>query len=295
MKPGGEFGLEKLVHKPVPRDTVHATKTITYYGDGEMGLISLNTVASGMMRMAFAVITYDQLDGLQLRLELGLHTRSAFLEVTHEHSLLASITLTTHINPIMQRKSTRHRAFDPDPDAPERYCDMPNCTEHAGYRAPKDRTQLRQYFWFCLDHVRQYNARWDFYKGMTPGQIEAQLRADISWQRPSWKLGTRGGQSFDEEEVLDPLDILSSTRAKRAQSAKRRHQQAQEAAPPGLRDHLRALALDWPLTVDTLKTRYKELARKHHPDANAGDPAAEDRFKTVSVAYSAIRAHLISL
>ena len=195
----------------------------------------------------------------------------------------------------MQRKSTKHRAFDPDPDAPERYCDMPGCTEHAGYRAPKDRTQLRQYFWFCLDHVRQYNARWDFYKGMTPGQIESQLRADISWQRPSWKLGTRGGQHFDEEEVLDPLDILSSTRARRAQAAKQRHQQARDAAPPALRDHLRTLALDWPVTVEVLKQRYKELARKHHPDANAGDPAAEDRFKTVSVAYSAIRAHLVSL
>ncbi|CDG39342.1 hypothetical with DnaJ-like domain [Asaia bogorensis] len=203
--------------------------------------------------------------------------------------------LTTHINPIMQRKSTRHRAFDPDPDAPERYCDMPGCTEHAGYRAPKDRTQLRQYFWFCLEHVRQYNARWDFYKGMTPGQIEAQLRADISWQRPSWKLGTRGGQNFDEEEVLDPLDILSSTRARRAQAARQRHNAAREAAPPPLRDHLRALALDWPVTIEALKARYKELARKHHPDANAGDPAAEDRFKTVSVAYSTIRAHLISL
>ncbi|NVN44149.1 DnaJ domain-containing protein [Asaia siamensis] len=195
----------------------------------------------------------------------------------------------------MQRKSTKHRAFDPDPDAPERYCDMPGCTEHAGYRAPKDRTQLRQYFWFCLEHVRQYNARWDFYKGMTPGQIESQLRADISWQRPSWKLGTRGGQHFDEEEVLDPLDILSSTRAKRAQAAKQRHQQVRDAAPSALRDHLRALALDWPVTVDALKLRYKELARKHHPDANAGDPAAEDRFKVVSVAYSAIRAHLVSL
>lgn len=195
----------------------------------------------------------------------------------------------------MQRKSTRHRAFDPDPDAPERYCDMPGCTEHAGYRAPKDRTQLRQYFWFCLDHVRQYNARWDFYKGMTPGQIEAQLRADISWQRPSWKLGTRGSQNFDEEEVLDPLDILSSTRTRRAQAARQRHQHNREAAPPPLRDHLRALSLDWPVTIEALKTRYKELARKHHPDANAGDPAAEDQFKTVSVAYSTIRAHLINL
>lgn len=195
----------------------------------------------------------------------------------------------------MRRKSTRHRAFDPDPDAPERYCDWPDCTNQAGYRAPKDRTQLRQYFWFCLEHVREYNARWDFYKGMTPGQIEAQLRADVSWQRPSWKLGTRGGQDFNEEEILDPLDLLNATRARRAQAARQRSKREAEAAPPGLRDHLRTLSLDWPLTLDLLKTRYRELARKHHPDTNAGDREAEDRFKTVNVAYATIRAHLSSL
>lgn len=290
-----EFRLKKGVDHTMTCNTAHRVETVAHDRHGKMRLVAFYPVSPGMMGMALAVIAYRQFHRLQLFLQALRHARRARLEFGHVHSLLASACHTTHINPIMQRKSTRHRAFDPDPDAPERYCDMPGCTEHAGYRAPKDRTQLRQYFWFCLDHVRQYNARWDFYKGMTPGQIEAQLRADISWQRPSWKLGTRGGQSFDEEEVLDPLDILSSTRTRRAEAARQRAHHSREAAPPALRDHLRALALDWPVTIDALKTRYKALARKYHPDANAGDPASEDRFKTVSVAYSTIRAHLVSL
>ncbi|WP_029604525.1 J domain-containing protein [Kozakia baliensis] len=195
---------------------------------------------------------------------------------------------------MMQRKSTRHRAFDPDPNAPNVCCDMPGCTERAGYRAPKSRDSLSQYFWFCLMHVREYNAKWDYYKGMTPGQIEAHLRADVSWQRPSWKLGERGGKTFDEEEVLDPLDILGAGRARRAQAARERESQRRHSkyAPEPLRQPLSTLGLEWPVSMDDLKTRYKNLARQHHPDANGGDPASEERFKAVNVAYTVVRAHL---
>lgn len=196
-----------------------------------------------------------------------------------------------HIKPIMQRKSTRHRAFDPDPEAPQTYCDMPGCTANAGYRAPRSRDTLRSYFWFCLEHVRQYNANWDFYKGMTPGQIENHLRADVSWQRPSWKLGTRGGQVFNEEEVLDPLDLLGAERRKRAER-RRSRPQARSATPDVLRTPLSTLGLDWPVAMEELKARYKSLARQHHPDANGGDSAAEERFKAVVAAYTIVRVHL---
>ncbi|MBS1089014.1 J domain-containing protein [Gluconobacter wancherniae] len=201
----------------------------------------------------------------------------------------------------MQRKSTRHRAFDPDPDAPDRCCDHPGCSEPAGYRAPKGRDSLNNYFWFCLDHVREYNSRWDYYRGMTPGQIEAHLRADVSWQRPSWKLGTAsaGGKAeFNEDDILDPLDILGATRRSRAQQARNaRDRKASVEAerartvPEPLRQPLATLDLTWPVSFDDVKTRYRNLARRHHPDTNIGDQGAEERFKTISTAYAVLRTH----
>ncbi|MEE8659566.1 hypothetical protein DOFOFD_11190 [Acetobacteraceae bacterium EV16P] len=124
--------------------------------------------------------------------------------------------MTSHIDAMTKRRQTRHRAFDPDPDAPGRMCDMPGCTANAGYRAPKSRQTLREYYWFCLDHVREYNAKWDFYKGMTPIQIETHLQSDSSWQRPSWKLGSLGKPSKFEERLRDPLGLLSRARHARA-------------------------------------------------------------------------------
>ena len=52
------------------------------------------------------------------------------------------------------------------------------------------------------------------------------------------------------------------------------------------------LGLDWPVTMDVLKSRYKELAKRHHPDANGGDRASEERLKTINLAYAAVRLRL---
>jgi hypothetical protein len=183
----------------------------------------------------------------------------------------------------MTRRFARTRAYAPDPAAPGRHCDMPGCELAGGYRAPKSRFALNEYFWFCLDHVRAYNASWDFYKGMSPGQIEAQLRADTSWQRPTWPLGHNGAAGhLDEEALRDPLHILATGRA-----APPRRPQLE--TPPELREPLAALGLEWPLSLETLKSRYKELAKRHHPDANNGDRAAEERIKTINLAYAALR------
>ncbi len=186
----------------------------------------------------------------------------------------------------MTRRFTRTRAYAPDPAAPGHHCDMPGCKLAAGYRAPKSRFELNEYFWFCLEHVRAYNAAWDFYKGMSPGQIEAQLRADTSWQRPTWPLGRNGATGqFDEDALRDPLHILATGRA----GPPRR---PPLEAPPELREPLATLGLAWPLTLDTLKSRYKELAKRHHPDANNGDRAAEERIKVINIAYAALRGRL---
>jgi len=185
----------------------------------------------------------------------------------------------------MTRSTSRPRAYAPDPAAPGHSCDFVGCPNAGAYRAPKSRTELNQYFWFCLDHVRAYNAAWDFYKGMTPGQIEAQLRADTAWQRPTWPLGHLGGH-IDEQMLRDPNHVLN------AGFNARRATPAADVVPTELREPMATLGLDWPITLDALKARYKELAKRHHPDANGGDVASEEKLKNINLAYAAIRVRL---
>ena len=65
--------------------------------------------------------------------------------------------------------------------------------------------------------------------------------------------------------------------------------------PPELREPLATLGLSWPTTLDAVKARYKELAKRHHPDANGGDRAAEERLKTINLAYAAVRSRLSAM
>jgi hypothetical protein len=187
----------------------------------------------------------------------------------------------------MKTRKPRARAYDPDPAAPAgQPCEMPGCFEPGGYRAPKSREDLREYWWFCLDHVRHYNAGWDFYRGMTPGQIEAQIRSDIIGHRPTWPLGSLGGPVLEDERLLDPLGLLSGGKLGRKRG------EPTNQPPPELREALSHLQLGWPLTIEELKSRYKQLAKKWHPDANGGDRENEDRFKTISAAYATLRRKL---
>jgi len=184
----------------------------------------------------------------------------------------------------MKPRTSRARAFAPDPDAPGRGCDVPGCEAAAEYRAPRSRRALREWRWFCLEHVRAYNAAWDYYRGMSPGEIEAELRSDLSWQRPTWPLGRLGAADWRRSAgIEDPLAELAGSVRKGRRA---------NGVPADLKEHLAALGLGWPLTLEMLKARYKELAKRHHPDANGGDARAEERFKTINLAYTTLRTRL---
>jgi hypothetical protein len=57
-----------------------------------------------------------------------------------------------------------------------RACDVPGCAADGCFRAPRARDRLNDYWWFCLDHVREYKSRWDYYAGMSESDIERELR-----------------------------------------------------------------------------------------------------------------------
>ncbi|MGK4422195.1 hypothetical protein ACSLVQ_28490, partial [Klebsiella pneumoniae] len=53
------------------------------------------------------------------------------------------------------------------------------------------RDHLDQYYWFCLEHVRDYNRQWDYFAGMSSADIESHLRQATVWERPTWPLGAK--------------------------------------------------------------------------------------------------------
>jgi hypothetical protein len=155
---------------------------------------------------------------------------------------------------------------------------MAGCAEAGTYRAPKSPSNLREFRWFCLGHVREYNAAWDYYKGMSPEEVEANLRADTMWQRPTWPLGRLGHAVRMDQVLEDELNLTFGTRPK----------PPSPKLPAELHEALGILGLAWPVSLPAVKARYKKLAKRHHPDANNGDKKSEEMFKTINLAYTTL-------
>ena len=167
-----------------------------------------------------------------------------------------------------------------------RLCDRPGCTEEGLYRAPRSRDALNSYYWFCLEHVREYNAAWDYFKDLDEDSIEAIRRRDAVWQRPSWPFAGRTKEAGADPngQFRDDFGLFGEESEAAAQRGGRFPPNSKQAKA------LAVLNLDPDASFEDVKARYKTLAKELHPDRNGGDLQAEERLKIINLAYSDLKA-----
>ena len=167
----------------------------------------------------------------------------------------------------------------PDDDNPThtRQCASEGCIQEGVYRAPKSRDALRDYIWFCLDHVRAYNRSWNYYEGLQGAALEAEIRRATTWERPSWKFATGqpSEQAFDDVMELFDFEKRDGTKATRQLTKEERQA-------------WRVMQLEPVNDIEVVKRQYKQLAKQNHPDKNRGDADAEERLKDINLAYALI-------
>ncbi|WP_026605959.1 J domain-containing protein [Methylocapsa acidiphila] len=169
-------------------------------------------------------------------------------------------------------------------------CDHPACTEPGEFRAPMGRLREGQYFCFCLDHVREYNASYNYFNGMTPEAVALYQRDAVIGHRPTWSMGVkRGDKNFREEgdEGAVSGDAFGTVRAK-----SRRNSCVEPKKPRYGLAALKALdqlGLDDTADAAAIKARFKDLVKRLHPDANSGDRTNEDRLREIIRAYNFLK------
>src|SRR5262252_2652258 len=100
-------------------------------------------------------------------------------------------------------------AADPVPRGRTQACEWPGCTHAGTHRAPKGRMREREYWQFCLDHVREYNQSYNYFAGMSEEAVARYQKDAVTGHRPTWKMGLNGGadQRFNAAPT-DPFDVL---------------------------------------------------------------------------------------
>ncbi|QKV20144.1 J domain-containing protein [Oricola thermophila] len=170
-------------------------------------------------------------------------------------------------------------------------CQWNGCDKPGTHKAPAGRDREGQYLHFCLDHVREYNKNYNYFSGLSDDEIAKFQKDAVVGNRPTWKMGT----ARVEDAAAAP--IFSDLRSGSARSMRMRDPNWRPDAyvrpvrklKPLEAKAMSTLGLKATATAEDIKTQYKALVKKHHPDANGGDRGSEERFREVVQAYQLLK------
>lgn len=166
-----------------------------------------------------------------------------------------------------------------------RVCDHEGCDKAGKFRAPKAPDVLDDYFWFCEQHVREYNLKWNFFNGTTEAEINAQQSKDKVWERTTKPLGDPEARAWARLGIEDPHQVLgknSTQNPGRAKSGGRK-------LPPTEKRAIEILDAGSAQTKAEVRKAYKALIKVLHPDMNGGDRSQEEQLQEVVWAWDQIK------
>jgi hypothetical protein len=176
-------------------------------------------------------------------------------------------------------------------------CEWAGCQNKGAHRAPKGRENQREYWHFCLDHVREYNQNYNFFSGMNADAVARYQKDALTGHRPTWKMGAntagkKGKRAAEDiEGAADPFSMFSELNGRgrwrpgpgfEAKVETRKVMNAERKA-------LQVMGLGPDATLESVKAKYKALVKQHHPDANGGDRSTEDRLIEIIKAYNYLK------
>ena len=166
-------------------------------------------------------------------------------------------------------------------------CAVPGCREPGEFKAPLQPANFDgpgSWRFLCLEHVREHNARYNFFDGMSAEEISEAQSPLSGWDRSSRTFAANGADPPPAwSDFADPLDAISGRfRHVREKGAPSRFDKAERRA-------LSVLGLGENADRHALRQNYSTLVRRYHPDKNGGDRSHEARLREVIEAYQLLR------
>jgi len=161
-----------------------------------------------------------------------------------------------------------------------KYCEWKNCNHKGIYRAPKNRENLREFRWFCLEHIREYNKKWNYFSGLSQEEIEKELKADFTWHLPTWPMN--GKNIYD---LNDELKILKNDKIYKRNNKDNKNKDIKNS---NINASFEKLNLTLDSSLQDIKRQYKVLVKKYHPDANKNNIKSNNKLIEINEAYKII-------
>ena len=182
--------------------------------------------------------------------------------------------------------ATKHTRMHGKVEGATGRCAVPGCTCVGEYRAPIQPGNFDgpgEYRLLCLDHVREHNARYNYFAGMSPDEISEAQGPLAGWDRPSRKFAANGADPPPRwSDFSDPLDAIATRFGRMRDGQTSRFSKAERQA-------LSVLGLGEDADRHAVRKRYSQLVRRYHPDRNGGDRSHEARLGAVIEAYQLLR------
>ena len=163
-----------------------------------------------------------------------------------------------------------------------RLCAHEGCQEAGQFRAPKSRDTKDDYYWFCKEHVREYNLKWNFFDGATEAELAKQAESDERPTTPFRK--TVEEQAWARLGIEDAHQVLGGNATRNPGRGV-----VGRKLPPTERKALDILEGrdDWDKA--TIRKAYKSLIKVLHPDINGGDRSQEEQLSEVVWAWDQLK------
>ncbi len=179
-----------------------------------------------------------------------------------------------------------------------RTCEHPGCDRTGAYRAPYAPDRLDEFRWFCLDHVRAYNAAWNFFRDHSDEDLEDHMDRARVWDRPTWSFRTQpkgpagmhphtDGRAWERHGFRDPFDVLGAKATINGGGPDTERPRRRLLA--NIRRALDILGAAETETRAEVRRRYRALVKDLHPDMNGGDRREEARLRRVLWAWDQIK------
>ncbi|MDQ2878192.1 MAG: J domain-containing protein [Pseudomonadota bacterium] len=172
-----------------------------------------------------------------------------------------------------------------------RVCAEPGCEAPGEFRAPPLAGSVRSdappdFRWFCLDHVRAFNSRYNFFDGMSVDEIHDAQRPLAGWERETRAFAHAGADAPPRwADFADPLEAISGRFGHKIAPGRK------DGKPLSADDRRALEVLGLAMDADrmALRKRYSELVRRYHPDRNGGDRSKEAMLQQVIAAYQRLK------